>query len=236
MIRIAICDDHKNIIEDIQKSIESYKGINHEIATFNCGEDLLEGGNRYDLIFLDVDMTGINGIETARKIREYDKTVKIIYVTSYTDYLNMAFSVHAFGYLNKPVKEEQIHGQLKEVLSYLAEEKVEEEVLEFITSEGVVRLKSSDICFFEYINRKVKLKTLDKSYIIKEKITTIANDMSKYGFFMPHKSFTVNLLHVKSIKGYDIFMMDGSMIPLSQKKSTEFRDEFNMFLDKHISK
>lgn len=236
MIKIAICDDDNNIIEDIKRSIENYKDTKHEISIFNCGEMLLESESKYDLIFLDIDMTGINGIETAKRLREYDKSVKIIYVTSYTDYLNMAFSVHAFGYLNKPVKEEQIHGQLKEVLSYLAEEKVEEEVLEFIASEGVVRLKASEICFFEYINRKVKLKTLDTSYIIKEKITTIANDMSKYGFFMPHKSFTVNLLHVKSIKGYDIFMMDGSMIPLSQKKSTEFRDEFNMFLDKHISK
>lgn len=178
----------------------------------------------------------IAGIEIARKIREYDKTVKIIYATSYTDYLNMAFSVHAFGYLIKPVTDEQIYNQLNDVFSYLSQEKKDEEVLEFLTLEGVVRLKVNEIYYFEYLNRTVKLKTLDKNYIIKEKITSIANMMSKFGFVMPHKSFTVNMLHVKSIKGYDIFMMDGSMIPLSQKKSTEFRDAFNIFLDKHISK
>ena len=53
---------------------------------------------------------------------------------------------------------------------------------------------------------------------------------------MPHKSFTVNLFYVKSIKGYDIIMMDGSIIPLSQKKSAEFRDQFNVFLQNHINK
>ena len=177
-------------------------------------------------------MTGINGIETAKGIRSYDKTVKLIYVTSYTDYLNLAFSVHAFGYLNKPVKKEQIHSQLDEVLSYSIEEK--EEVLEFLTTEGVVRLSPKEIYYFEYINRTVKLKTLNESYILRDKITRIADEMTEYGFLMPHKSFTVNLFYVKSVKGYDIFMMDGSIIPLSQKKSTEFREEFNMFLEKRI--
>ena len=58
--------------------------------------------------------------------------------------------------------------------------------------------------------------------------------MNKYGFVMPHKSFTVNLFYVRSIKGYDIFMMDGSVIPLSQKKSVEFRERLNMFLESCI--
>lgn len=232
MIKIGICDDNKNIRNEIKKAIESYKDLKYTIKTYESGEILLEDMKEFDVIFLDIDMGGINGIEAAKKIRKYDKSVKIIYVTSYTDYLNLAFSVHAFGYLNKPVKVEQIHSQLKEVLSYSEEEN--QEALEFITSEGVVRLLPREIYYFEYINRKVKLKTKDKIYILKDKITTLAEEMTKYGFFMPHKSFTVNLFHVKSIKGYDIFMMDGGVIPLSQKKSTEFRDEFNMFLEKNI--
>lgn len=232
MIKIGICDDDKNIVNDIKRYIESYKGILYELSLFESGENLLESRKKFDLIFLDIDMTGIDGIETARKIREYDKSVKIIYVTSYTDYLNLAFSVHAFGYLNKPINEEEIHSQLSEVLSYFYEEK--EDILEFISTDGIVRLAPKEIYYFEYVNRKVKLKAKDKSYMLKGKITTIANEMCKYGFFMPHKSFTVNLFNVKSIKGYDIFMMDGSVIPLSQKKSTEFRDEFNMFLEKRI--
>ena len=84
------------------------------------------------------------------------------------------------------------------------------------------------------MNRCVKLKSLKESYVIKETMGNIAKRMKEYGFCIPHKSFTVNLFNVKSIKGYDIFMMDGSIIPLSQKKSTEFRDEFNMFLEKRI--
>lgn len=235
MINIAICDDDKNIRNEIKKCIEEQEGDNCTISTYNCGEELLMEKKNFHLIFLDIDMTGIDGIETAKKIRSYDKTVKIIYVTNYTDYANLAFQVHAFGYLNKPIKKEQILCQLREVMEY---SKVEEEdqTIEFLTSEGIVRLAPKDIYFFEYVNRRVKIKTLNATYIIKENITNIANDMSKYGFLMPHKSFTVNLFYVKSIKGYDIFMMDGTVIPLSQKKSAEFREQFNIFLENHIKK
>ncbi len=110
----------------------------------------------------------------------------------------------------------------------------EKELIEFVTAEGVVRLAPKDIYYFEYINRRVKIKTLDNVYTLKENITTIAKNMNKYDFLMPHKSFTINLFYVKSIKGYDISMMDGAVIPLSQKKSAEFREKFNVFLENRI--
>jgi len=235
MINIAICDDDKNIINQIKKYIEEYEGGKCAISTYNCGEELLRERKSFHVIFLDIDMGGIDGIETAKRIRSYDKAVKIIYVTSFTDYVNLAFQVHAFGYLNKPIKKEQIYSQLNEVIAYSKDEE-EKELIEFVTAEGVVRLAPKDIYYFEYINRKVKIKTLDNVYTLKENITTIAKDMSRYDFLMPHKSFTANLFYVKSIKGYDVFMMDGSVIPLSQKKSAEFREQFNIFLENHIKK
>lgn len=233
MINIAICDDDKEIIKEIKKYIEEYKGSECLISTYNSGEELLKEEKKFEIIFLDIDMGGINGIETAKKIRKFDKAVKIIYVTNFTDYTNLAFQVHAFGYLNKPIKKEQIYNQLDEAIEYSTNEE-EEVAIEFMTTEGVIRLKPKDIYYFEYLDRKVKVKTLEKAYMIKEKITDIAEKMINYDFLMPHKSFTINLFYIKSIKGYDIFMMDGSVIPLSQKKSSEFRDEFNIFLEKHI--
>lgn len=234
MLEISICDDDKIIIEKIRDCIIAYTKDICSITTYNSGEQLLRDNKKFDVIFLDIDMTGINGIETAKKIRNYDKSVKIIYVTSYTDYQNLAFSVHAFGYLNKPIQEYQIHNQLDEVLSYSEEEN--EDILDFITLDGVIRVSPREIYFFEYINRSVKMVTTNNTFILKEKITTIADKMDEYNFVVPHKSFTVNLLYVKSIKGYDISMVDGSIIPLSQKKSVDFRNKFNIFLENRINK
>lgn len=233
MLNIAICDDDLNIVKQIKNLIEAYEKVNSSINIYSSGEELLNIQEKFDVIFLDIDMSGIDGIETARAIRNYDKNVKIVYVTNFTDYASLAFSVHAFGYLNKPVKKEEIYRQLDEVISYGKDEK-EETLIEFITEEGIIRLLPKDIYFFEYLNRKVQMKTLNATYILKEKITTVAEFMNKYGFLMPHKSFTVNLFYVKSIKGYDIYMMDGSIIPLSQKKSAEFREHLNIFLENHI--
>ena len=75
---------------------------------YESGEKLVESDQNYDILFLDIDMDGMNGIETAKVLREKDKNVKIIYVTSYAEYVHYAFAVHAFAYLLKPVSQEQV--------------------------------------------------------------------------------------------------------------------------------
>jgi len=234
MIKIAICDDDLIILNHTKEKIENYKIKDLQIYSYKSGEELLESEEKFDIIFLDIDMGGINGIETAKKIRIYDKKVKIIYVTNYTDYTSSAFSVHAFGYLVKPIKEKDLHEQLDEALSYIKEE--EEFLIGFMTEGGLVRIDVKKIYYFEYASRKILLRTSKKTHIIKDKISAISDKMKSFGFEMPHKSFVVNLYNVKSIKGYDIYMMDESVIPLSQKKSSEFRNALNIYLSNHIEK
>lgn len=233
MINIAICDDEINIINKTKKLIQDYDKEDIDIYVYESGEELINSDKEFHIIFLDIDMKGLDGIETAKKLREYDKKVKIIYVTNYTDYTYSAFSVYAFGYLVKPLNKKELYNQLDEALSYTGEISKN---LEFITRDGVIRIDTNSIYYFEYEQRKVIMKTIDKNYILKKKISEIGKDIQDYGFEMPHKSFVVNLYNIKTIKGYDVHMMDGSVIPLSQKKSSQFRDSLNRYLSKHINK
>ncbi|MFR3558575.1 MAG: LytR/AlgR family response regulator transcription factor [Paraclostridium sordellii] len=233
MINIAICDDEINIINKTKKLIQDYDKEDIDIYVYESGEELINSDKEFHIIFLDIDMKGLDGIETAKKLRKYDEKVKIIYVTNYTDYTYSAFSVHAFGYLVKPLNKKELHNQLDEALSYTEEISKN---LEFITSDGVIRIDTNSIYYFEYEQRKVIMKTIDKNYVLKKKISEIGKDIQDYGFEMPHKSFVVNLYNIKTIKGYDVHMMDGSVIPLSQKKSSQFRDSLNRYLSKHINK
>lgn len=102
MVKVAICDDEVTTLEQMRVLLEEYP-LALQVDAFLCGEELVAAKESYEIIFLDVDMAGMNGIETAHEIRKKDKKVKIIYVTNYSDYTTFAFAVHAFAYLLKPV-------------------------------------------------------------------------------------------------------------------------------------
>ena len=229
-MRIAVCDDDETAVSFLRELIESYPKQKLNADGYSSGEDLLRTGNIYDLIFLDIDMKGIDGIETARRIRIHDRKVKIVYVTSYKEYAGKAFSVHAFGYLLKPVKQEKIWKQIEDAMLWQEEEAPEVKQVEFTAVEGLVRLPVDMIYYFEYQNRRIYMKAKDTTYEMRGRISDIAGRMEEYGFSVPHKSFVVNLYHVKNIKGYEILMMNGEWIPLSQKQAVQFKEKLSLYL------
>ena len=229
-MRIAVCDDDETAVSFLRELIESYPKQKLSADGYSSGEDLLRTGNIYDLIFLEIDMKGIDGIETARRIRIHDRKVKIVYVTSYKEYAGKAFSVHAFGYLLKPVKQEKIWKQIEDALLWQEEEAPEVKQVEFTAVEGLVRLPVDMIYYFEYQNRRIYMKAKDTTYEMRGRISDLAGRMEEYGFSVPHKSFVVNLYHVKNIKGYEILMMNGEWIPLSQKQAVQFKEKLSLYL------
>lgn len=234
-MNVAVCDDNSQITEHLKTTIESFEDISCQVFSFSNGEQLLHSTNSFDVIFLDIDMPGIDGIETARRIRRYDKQMKIIFLTSYSDYVGSAFGVHAFSYLLKPVKKDAIHRQLLEAAEYSLYESAEASTKDFSTLEGVVHLRLNDILYFEYLGREIRILTTGRAvYHMKGRISQLGAEMKPLGFAMPHKSFVVNLYHVKSVKGYEIRMMNEEILPLSQKKSTEFRQTLHEYLSNRI--
>ena len=134
-MRIAVCDDDETAVSFLRGLIESYPKQGLCVDGYSSGEELLGAGRIYDMIFLDIDMKGIDGIETARRIRAHDRKVKIVYVTSYKEYAGRAFSVHAFGYLLKPVKQEKVWKQVEDAMLWQEEEAPEVKQVEFTTAE-----------------------------------------------------------------------------------------------------
>ena len=116
MKRIAVCDDEKCMRDQMREYLKDLEPV-FQADYYESGNALLDAGIFYDVIFLDIDMRGLTGIDTARIWRSKDKKAKIIYVTAYEDFREYAFSVRAFGYLVKPVSREKIQALLQESIS-----------------------------------------------------------------------------------------------------------------------
>lgn len=123
MIQIAIVDDESRQIRLIQQSIQNFfrqknRENDYRIDTFHSGESLLSCSRAYDLIFLDIQMNGMDGIETAKKIRTWDRKVCVIYVSNYTEKMAASFTVHPFSFLPKPIRQSDIYKNLEDFLLY----------------------------------------------------------------------------------------------------------------------
>lgn len=238
MVKIAVCDDEKQICTKMVAIVKEYFadiGRPVWVAEFESGSALLKSNIRFDAIFLDIDMPELNGIETAKKLRNWDVNSKIIYITNYSKYKSSAYKVHAFDYVEKPVRENTIFHVLKEVVYYL-DNATEKQKYAFTTEEGVVTLELDDIYYFEYMLRRVVINTSQGKYTAAYSLKELYKKFNKNNFESPHKSFIINMLHIKYIKGFDIFMENGVTIPLAQKRAVEFKRKFNDFLQSTFDK
>lgn len=232
MIKIAVCDDEESIRKKLILIVkECFEEMNRPVwvAEFRSGLGLLKSHIRFDIIFLDVEMPKLDGIETAAQLRKCDVNSKIIYVTNYGNYKGKALKVHAFDYISKPVREKEILEVLAEAIRYL-DQASEKRRYAFETKEGIITLELDDIYSFEYLSRKVIINSSQGKYEATYSLKELLGKFRKYNFASPHKSFIVNLLHVKFIKSFEVFMENGEKIPLAQKRAVEFKAEFNDFL------
>ena len=232
MYKIAVCDDEEAVAAQVKELITEWNP-SVDVVCFSSGEELLENYQSYEAVFLDIDMAGMNGIETGKAIRKMDKDTKIVYLTAYRDYVSGAFGVHAFQYLLKPVNKKAIWNVLEEIFRYTkaAEKKI---ILDFHTVNGSLCLPVERIYFFEYENRKIRIVTDEEQYYMSDKIGNVAKRMAEFGFSMPHQSFVVNMFHVKNVKNQQIFLDNGMDIPLSQKKQKIWKQELMEYLSRRL--
>lgn len=232
-MKIAVCDDEKAVRERVCDIIKRYfegKKKNADLVLYESGKRMVEEKETFDIIFLDIDMPGVNGIETAEELRKWDVRSKIIYLTNYSNFKSRAYKVHAFEYLSKPIKETEIYAVLDEAVRYLEGTEVTPGIF-FKTSQGGINLRINEIYYFEYCARELAIVCERKRYTSASySLKQLYEKLCRYHFEMPHKSFIVNMRHIKDIKGAEIRMDNGDTVPLAQKRSAAFRSSFNDFL------
>ena len=227
MIKIAICEDEKEQQELLKVYINQIfeeLSIKYKLEILNSGEELLENYlNDTDILLLDIQMGKINGMDTARKIRTLDEDVEIIFITSLIEYALEGYEVRAYRYLIKPVK----YDNLKEnIINCIKEVDIKNKYIMVKEEGNLNKIDISEITYVEVQKETITIHTLNKVYKINGTMSNIEKEIDCSRFFRCHKSFLVNLEHIKSIKQYAAVLEDSEEVPVSRYRFKETKDKF----------
>jgi DNA-binding LytR/AlgR family response regulator len=238
ILNIAICDDEQNASQYLVELLHMYE-IQHDydfkITTFHSAielQNVYKTAGQYDILFLDVEMPELSGLDLARSVRNIpDSTVKIIFTSNYPQYMQDSFNVNAFQYLQKPITLEQLHEQFHRIVNEL-----QFNTSAFITvknSDKEELLPINEILYIETI-KKEKDKLLyvcrNKELIGQGKIIDLEHQLQTHHFSSPHRGILVNLRAIHFITSDTIEMVNGAFLPLSRRKEKEFRQHFHKIL------
>lgn len=221
MINIAICDDNQGDsmhLHSLCKSCVLPDEIS--ITTYTSGEELLPDvrDNKLSIVFLDVDMPGDNGIETGKKIRELDKSIIIIFYTSFPQYAIEAYDCEAFHYLLKPCSEEKLQEVLSRAVKKLG---LMHHHISLRMHNRSVRLPISDIYYVEYCQKHVIYHTKDESFTTTGKFFQVYDELKRFGFYQLHQGYIVNLSKICDFRGYTAVLDNGFSVPISIRKKRD---------------
>ena len=231
MIRIAICDDEKYIVE-----YSLTNNISYQIYKYFSGESLASAEIQFDLVFLDIEMNGIDGISTAEMLHRVDMDIHIVFITSYGDYSMQAHRVHSFDFIEKPFKYEDIERVLTDFnkVGSRYESKVIE-VRDALSNRTILQKVDEIIYFSVSSKRELFMYTTSGKKVIKGTLKSVLEVLDSNQFFKTHDSFAINLKRVDTVENYyDIYMDNKDIVPLAQRRRQEFKKRIHMYA-RHIS-
>ncbi len=213
LIKIGICDDSKTDTDYIASLVKKWAQYQEtEIETFASAEAFLfdyEDKKDYDILLLDIEMGDMDGVTMAKNIRQNNEAVQIVFITGYSDYIADGYDVQALHYLIKPVKESQLFSVLDRAIMNL--KKNEKEFL-LKTPEETVVMPIREIRFLEVRSNYVTVhgKT---DVTIKRTLGEFEKELDDR-FYRLGRSYIINLSHIRKITKTDVYLLDGSVIPL----------------------
>ena len=225
MFHIAVCDDEEYFRIREKKLIEEYmknRGFACQTDLFPSGKEMLEAAEsiqQYDVIFLDISMEEMDGIETARRIRQVSPDVYIVFVTAYITYALEGYKVNAVRYLLK--EDAGLESALKECLDTIAALMDYAEVkCEIVFQGGRKSIPVDSILYVESRLHKVIFFVMEdglKEYYKYGRLDEFEPELRQYGFFRVHQSFLVNMRLVQSVERYVARLKNGTEVSISKK-------------------
>ncbi len=231
-MKIGICDDDKIIHEDLKKLI--YNSLlyrpDYTVMDFYDAESLLEGCEQesgYDIIFLDIEMDKISGMEAAKKIKQLYKNTIIIFISNYPSYVFEAFRVEALHFIVKPVSEAEFADVFSRAINKYS---LLNSALNLKWQNERYVIKIDTIMYIEGYKRHITVHTTDGIFEALGKIPEVLKELSAHGFIRTHQGFIVNMAYIKRFETTDVVLFDDTKVMISVRKRPEALSLFDNYL------
>lgn len=222
---IAVVDDEKEIREYLCGLIRKRKPKSR-VKSYAAGEELLAAGERFDIVFMDVKMDGMNGIEAARSLRERQEETVLIFITGIKEYVFDALDLYAFQYLLKPVDEKKFEEVLDRAEKEAGRKKERREI--FIKAKNLT-LAEADILYIESRGKKVEIHSARGNIEIYGTMEELGEQLSE-SFYRCHRAYIVNMAQIAEYGSDSILLANGDSVYLAKKKYGEFVKTYMWYL------
>ena len=218
----------RQIMTDYVKRFGEEAGIDLETVTFESGKLFLKDYKMiYDIIIFDIDMPGINGIDTARKLRETDSNVTIIFVTNIAQYAINGYEVDAVDYILKPVSYYDFSMKFHRTVAKAAQKK--EHIIKVETAEGTRKLRLPALVYVEVLSHYLYFHTTKRDYRSRGNISDVEKELEKYNFVRIHRSYIVNLRYVNKVLSKEVTVGD-KVLPVSRNYKEKLKEEYLKYI------
>lgn len=213
-MQIGVCDDQKEMREIIIDKIKKFYRA-EDIESYRSGQEVLAASHLPDILFLDIQMPEINGLETAKELRKLNQQMIIIFVTVTEDYVFQSFDVGAFHYLVKPFEDEKFTEVLQNAVRQFKERKMKRMSIKrempslMVTTKGKhFTVPLEDIIYAEVFDRKIIIHTMDADIEYYGKMKELEKKAGE-DFYRPHRSYLINFNFIKKYDAATIYLKKG---------------------------
>lgn len=230
MMQIAICDDERYYRKKIKELVQQYlerRGLPYMLSLFSSGEEFLEqreNAIKYDIVFMDINMSETDGIRTAERMRAFHSETYLVFVTAFINYVLEGYKVDAVRYIMKDTLDTAVEECMDAIL-----QKMHVSQVSFCFLEGERKLYTDNILYVESRKHKVIFYYMEsemRTYEMYEKLDRIEIALDGYGFFRVHKSYLVNMKHLRSVNNYRAELDTGEELPIPRSKYQAVKEAF----------
>lgn len=228
VLQIAVCDDEQVVAAHLKKMVADImekKNQNFFVRTFLSGEELLCSEIRYDLIFLDIEMPGLDGIETGKRLQKKYPGSKIVMATGMRERVKEAFVIRAFRFVTKPFEMEE----LTEAIEAFLNGRIGNEEIEVYWNRNLIRVRQRDIIYVEAYDGYIELYIKGRTCRKETTLSKLKKELNEKMFFRIHRKHIINLSQIESYQKGTVCMAEGQKLLVSKRNRKEFEKAYVIF-------